>query len=100
MKYLILIPVALIIWGAILFPVIASLYGLIKWRGGWRWASAIPLIVLAGFFAPMVPDWIKDSSSHNLWGLIFIPLTMVLTAYSGVVVLLHRKRAGIELRNS
>jgi hypothetical protein len=91
-RYLILIPVALIVWGAILFPLISSIYGLIKWRGGWRMASAIPLLVLLAFFAPMVPDWMKDATSHNLWGLVFIPLSMMLSAYSGVVVLLHRKR--------
>jgi hypothetical protein len=92
-RYLVLIPVALIVWGAILFPVISSIYGLIKWRGGWRMASAIPLLVLVAFFAPLVPDWMKDGTSHNLWGLVFIPLSMILSAYSGVVVLLHRKRA-------
>jgi hypothetical protein len=56
-------------------------------------ASAIPLLVLMAFFAPLVTDWMKDGSSHNLWGLVFIPLSMILSAYSGVVVLLHRKRA-------
>jgi hypothetical protein len=98
-QYLVLIPVGLIIWGAILFPIVASIYGLIKWRGGWRTASAVPLLVVAAFFAPMIPDWVKDSSAHNLWGLLYIPITMLLSAYSGTVVLLHRKRAA-EARNS
>ena len=97
MKYLILVPLGLILWGAILFPIIASLYGLIKWRGSWRWVSTVPLIVLAGFFAPIIFDWMHDASSHSLWGLVFIPLTMMLSAYSGVVVLLHKKKYPGEL---
>lgn len=92
MRYVILAPVALIVWGGILFPIAAAIYGLIKWRGAWRLASAIPILVLFMFFAPLLADWRTDPTAHNLWGLIFIPLTMMLSAYSGVVVLLHRKR--------
>jgi len=85
-RYVILVPVALIVWGGILFPVVSSIYGLVKWRGGWRTASAVPLLVLFLFFAPMV------TGLQSWWALVFIPLTMLLSAYSGVVVLLHRKR--------
>jgi hypothetical protein len=74
------------IWGAILFPIVSSVYGVIKWRGGWRTASAIPLLVLVLFFAPILIN------PQNWWGLVFIPVTMLLSAYSGVVVLLHRKQ--------
>jgi hypothetical protein len=92
-QYVVLVPIALIVWGAILFPIVSAIYGLVKWRGSWRLASAVPLLVLFLFFAPVVADWRKDPTAHNLWGLVFIPLTMLLSAYSGVVVLLHRKRA-------
>ena len=81
-----LAPVYLMIWGAILFPVIASLYGVIRWRGGWQLASFVPLVVMALILLPML------TYPHGLWALVFIPLTMLLSAYSGVVVLLHRKR--------
>ena len=93
MRYVILAPVALLIWGGTLFPIVAAIYGLIKWRGGWRVASAVPLAVLVIFFVPMIRDWMTDPTAHNLWGLVFIPLTMMLSAYSGVVVLLHRRRS-------
>jgi hypothetical protein len=96
MRYVILAPVALLIWAAILFPIASAIYGLLKWSGGWRLASAVPLAVLFLFFAPMAAQWIKDPSANNLWPLIFIPLTMVLSAYSGVVVLLHRKRVSLS----
>jgi hypothetical protein len=86
-------PVALILWGGILFPIVSAIYGIVKWRGPWRLASTVPLLVLVAFFAPMVPDWRKDPTAHNLWWLVFIPLTMLLSVYSGVLVLLHRKRA-------
>lgn len=97
MRYVILAPVALLLWAAILFPIVASIYGVIKWRGGWRMASGVPLLVLFAFFAPMISDWVKDPSAHNLWGLVYIPLTMLLSAYSGVVVLVHRKRSQASL---
>lgn len=87
-------PVALLVWGVILFPIASAIYGIVKWRGSWRMASAIPLLVLFLFFAPMLPGWMKDPSAHSLWFLIFLPLTMLLSAYSGVVVLLHRKKVG------
>jgi hypothetical protein len=84
-RYVILVPVALIVWGAILFPIVTGLYGLIKWRGSWRLAAAVPLLVLL-LFAPVL------ASPPGWWALVFIPLTMLLSAYSGVVALLHRRR--------
>jgi hypothetical protein len=86
-RYVILAPVALLLWAAILFPVVASIYGVVKWRGGWRMASAVPLLVDVTCLA------LKDQVSLGFWALLYIPLSMVLSAYSGVVVLLHRKRA-------
>ena len=85
MRYVILLPVALLVWSAILFPVVSAIYGLIKWRGSWRIASAAPLLVLFLFFAPLL------RYPQNWWAMVFIPLTMLLSAYSGVVMLLHRR---------
>lgn len=82
MRYVILAPVALLIWGAILFPLAVAVYGIVKWRGSWRIAAAVPLVTIVFLFTPRPPGW----------GLIFIPFTMFLTVYSAVVVLLHRKR--------
>ncbi len=86
MRFLILAPVYLIIWGAVLFPLISGIYGLLRWRGSWRLASAVPLLVLIATLTPILVY------PQGWWGLVFIPLTMLLSAYSGVVLLLHRKR--------
>lgn len=85
-------PVALIVWGAILFPVVTGIYGLVKWRGTWRTAAAVPLAILVLFFVLLIFDWSGDPTGRLMWGLIFIPLAMILSTYSGVVALLHRKR--------
>jgi hypothetical protein len=90
LRYVILLPVVLLVTGVILFPIVSSIYGLIKWRGSWRLASAIPLLVLFLFFAPLL------RYPQNWWALAFIPLTILLSAYSGVVVLLHRRGVGLQ----
>ena len=79
------------IWGGLLVPLGLAVYGLAKWRGGWRFAAAVPLIVSLLFFAPLVPGWIHDPTSHNLWGLAFIPVAAVLFVYSVVVIVKHRR---------
>ena len=86
MQYVVLAPVAILIWGATLFPIVAGIWGLINWRGGWRVASAVPVLVVLGVLAPVL------ANPHGWWGLLFIPLAMLASAYSGVVVLLHRRR--------
>jgi hypothetical protein len=82
---LLLIPIGL------LFPFVLAFYAGFKWRGAWRIAALVPLGVLLVFFAPMVFDWMGDPTSHNLWGLVFIPISMLLCVYSVVLFLLHRK---------
>lgn len=87
MRYVILAPVALLVWGAILFPIASGIYGLIKWRGSWRAASAVPVLATLLLLAPLL------AHPGGGWGLVLIPVSMVLSVYSGVVVLLHRRRA-------
>ncbi len=87
MRYVILAPVAILVWGAILFPIASGIYGLIKWRGSWRVASAVPVLTALLFLAPIL------AHPGGWWGLVFLPVTMLLSVYSGVVVLLHRRHA-------
>jgi hypothetical protein len=47
-------------------------------------------MVLVAFFAPLKADWSRDPTSDNLWGLIFIPIGLLICVYSLVVVLMHR----------
>jgi hypothetical protein len=73
-------------WGGLLLPVGLAAYGLLKWRGRWRVAASIPLAVLVLFFAPLIADWLHDPAADNLWGLVFIPVGLLLFVYSAVVL--------------
>ncbi len=86
------ILMAAVIWVGILSPIVIGIFGCIRWRGGWRVAAAAPLVVLVLFFAPLIRDWMRDPTAHNLWGLLFIPLSLVLCVYSGTLVVLHRRK--------
>ena len=83
---LLLIPIGL------LFPFGMAFYGGFKWRGGWRIAALAPLGVLLLFLAPMEFDWMGDPTSHSMWGIVFIPISLLLSIYSVVLLLMHRKK--------
>jgi phosphotransferase system glucose/maltose/N-acetylglucosamine-specific IIC component len=74
--------IGLLVWAAILFALTFAVYGLIRWRGGWRLAAAVPPVVVLLLY-----------KAHSLWSLLFVPLAMLLCAYSAAVVLLHRRKA-------
>jgi hypothetical protein len=82
---LLLIPVGIVA------PIVVSIIALKRWHGGWKLAGTAPLAVVVLFFAPMIPDWMKDPSSHNLWGLVFIPVALLNLIYTVVVLLLRRR---------
>jgi len=84
--------IGIVVWSGILFPPALAIYALFKWRGGWRFAAALPVVVAAAFFAPLIPDWLHDPSAHGLWGLLFLPLAMLLAVYSGVVLIFWRRK--------
>jgi len=59
---LFLLPIASMIAG------IWSIVATCTWRGGWRWAGAVPLIAFFAWIGiVLVPAGIKDPTSHNLW---------------------------------
>jgi hypothetical protein len=49
----------------------------------------VPLAVLVLFFAPLLADWRHDPTAHNLWGLLFIPVGLLLFLYSVVLLVLR-----------
>lgn len=54
----------------LLFPatVAASVYGIYRWHGGWRKLASVPLLAVVGYFAViLIPAWMKDPTSHNLF---------------------------------
>jgi hypothetical protein len=38
-----------------------------KWRGGWRAAAIVPLLLILFVVGRIVIDGILDRTSHNLW---------------------------------
>ena len=75
----------------VLLPFVLAYYGVFKWHGGWRVAGVIPIVVVFAFFAPLATDWARDPTSHNLWGLVFIPIGLLICAYSLVLVVVRRR---------
>ncbi len=75
----------------ILLPFRLAYCALFKWSGGWRLAGILPLFMLVAFFAPLTANWARDPTSDNLWGLIFIPIGLLICLYSLVVILMHRR---------
>ena len=90
---LIFILLALAGWCGLVLPVGVAVYGLLKWRGRWRVAASVPRAVLVLFFAPLLADWRHDPTADNLWGLVFIPVALLLFLYSAVVLVLRWRGA-------
>jgi hypothetical protein len=42
---------------------------LVRWRGAWRVAAAVPALALAGVVSRVALDVRRDPTSHNLWPL-------------------------------
>jgi len=57
----------LMVLGLLLVGAGAPLWGLWKWRGGWRIAAAIPALAMAFVILRIVVDTARDPTSHNLW---------------------------------
>lgn len=50
-----------------LLALLAPVWGLWRWRGGWRLAAALPAAVMAFVVLRIVVDTARDPTSHNLW---------------------------------
>jgi hypothetical protein len=87
--FLVPLLLALCGWGGFVLPLGMAVYGLLKWRGRWKVAASVPLVVLVLFFAPLVADWQHDPTANNLWGIVFIPVGLLLFVYSSVVLVLR-----------
>lgn len=57
----------LVVLGVLVVGAGAPLWGLWKWRGGWRIAAAVPAVVMAFVILRIVVDTARDPASHNLW---------------------------------
>ena len=77
----------------VLFPatLFASAYGTATWQGAWRKLAAVPLLAVIAYFAViLIPDWITDPTSHNLFPFelgIYLSPTIV---FMGIVLWRHQ----------
>ncbi len=58
-----MLAVGALLLGGLAWPA----WGLWKWHGGWRVASAIPLLLMGFVVLRIVFDTARDPTSHNLW---------------------------------
>jgi hypothetical protein len=80
----------------LLFPLTlaASAFGAFTWKGRWRLLAVVPILAVVLYFAViLIPAWMNDPTSHNLFPFeLGIYLSPVIP-YMAVVLWLHR-RAG------
>jgi hypothetical protein len=73
--------------GLLLCILVARAFG--RWQGWWRWAMAIPLVLMLGVTLNiLVATWL-DPTSHNLWPIELVFMYAVASAMMGILYLLH-----------
>lgn len=76
---------------------VISAIGTLRWKGRWRALAAVPMLAVAAYFAViLIPAWMKDPTSHNMFPFelgIYLSPTI---PYMAVVWWLHRKAAPRE----
>lgn len=85
MSVFMLAVLALLVVGAA-----APLWGVWKWRGGWRIAAAVPALVMAFVIGRIVVDTALDPTSHNLWPFEILMWGGASAVVMGVLALVRR----------
>jgi hypothetical protein len=75
--------------GLLLVGAGAPLWGVWKWRGGWRIAAAVPAFMMAFVIGRIVVDTARDPTSHNLWPFEILMWGGASTVVMGVLALLR-----------
>lgn len=68
----------------------APVWGMWKWRGGWRMAASVPAALMAFVVLRIVADTARDPTSHNLWPFEIIEFGLVSAAIMGGLVVARR----------
>jgi len=68
----------------------APLWGVWKWRGGWRIGAAVPALVMAFVIGRIVVDTARDPTSHNLWPFEILMWGGASAVVMGVLALIRR----------
>jgi len=83
----------LMMWVLGLIGFAAPAWGLWRWRRGWRWVAAVPMLVMGFVVLRLVIDIARDPTSHNLWPF-EIAIWGGLSAGWMFVMAIVRKRSG------
>ena len=69
---------------------------LVRWRGGWRWAALIPLLLVLGVVLRIVVETRADPTSHNLWPFEVLGVIVISSAVLGLLELCRIARARLS----
>ena len=79
-------------WFVLLLGVGLVLLGaraLLRWRGVWRWAALVPLVLVFGVVLKIVMEVRADPTSHNLWPFEVLFAVIAAGALLGVLELIR-----------
>ena len=71
---------------------------LVRWRGGWRWAALIPLLLVLGVALRIVVETRADPTSHNLWPFEVLGVVVISSAVLGLLELCRIAGARLSYR--
>ncbi|MGB9458218.1 MAG: hypothetical protein WCB12_19370 [Bryobacteraceae bacterium] len=84
--------VGLCIWADVLLPPGLAIYALLRWRGGWRIAAAMPLLVVIPAAVSFYQSRRGGGPVSSLSILLYVLLALALCSYSVVVLILYLRR--------
>ena len=90
----------LMLFGFVTVPIalVGAVVALVAFRGTvWRIAASLPLVLVASYFAAvLIPAWMRDPTSHNLFpfelGMYFWPVFPYMAALISVYLMRRRQR--------
>lgn len=75
--------------------IISPLWGLLRWRGGWRVAACVPAALMTFVILRLFIDLAADPTSHNLWPFEIL-ITGALSVTIMVILMVARKVTGVS----
>jgi len=68
----------------------APVWGVRRWRGGWRVAAAVPLVIMGLVVLRIVVETAADPTSHNLWPFEILMTGAVSVVFMAVIVVARK----------
>ncbi|MGH8752729.1 MAG: hypothetical protein ACREUJ_02415, partial [Burkholderiales bacterium] len=80
----------LLMLGALIAGFAAPAWALWKWRGGWRVAAAVPVVLMVFVVLRIVWGTSRDPTSHNLWPFEILIYGVVSLVIMGALLIARR----------